>query len=84
MPGCSRCGDWGTVRHQAVVEGRDASATAVHTWALPCPDCRPVEALAASGGEQGLTAEELELYRLRRRVAELEADVAALRAGRVA
>lgn len=69
---CPLCSDWGTIR---------ASAWGA-TAAFPCPTCRPVEHQVARGGEQGDTAEEMELHRLRRRVAELEADLAALKSGR--
>jgi hypothetical protein len=70
---CPTCNDWGSVKLLAT--GMPVPVP----YAVPCPTCRPVEHQVAIGGEQGPDATELEIDRLRRRVADLEADLAALR-----
>ena len=70
---CNTCNDWGSI-------------TVSYSWGqrgrIPCPNCRPVPHQVALGGEQGDSEDEVELYRLRRRVAELEADLVAIRGGK--
>lgn len=49
----------------------------IHCEDMGCTRCKPIaEQLETAGGEQGLTADELEAIRLRRRVSELEGELA--------
>lgn len=53
------------------------SAACIHCDGWGCTHCRPpAQRLAQASGEQGLTAEELDVVTLRNRVRELEAALA--------
>jgi hypothetical protein len=92
MTFCRRCGDWGSIKitqrspsHGPFTApiGSPPITPYLGTYSIPCPECRPVDHRAATSGEQGDSADEIEIYRLRREVAELKATVAALSAGKV-